>query len=129
MSATIVWSIDWMVASAQTINGFSEIVLSCGWRCTGTQTNTTTPSVTYTDKIFGACSFTEPAAGSSFTPYAQLTQAQVLGWCWQNGVNQTAIEEAVNVKIAAQINPSTIQPSLPWPSIIQPPLPLPPATA
>ena len=37
MSATINWTIDWMDASTQTINGHSEVVLTAGWRCTGTE--------------------------------------------------------------------------------------------
>jgi hypothetical protein len=114
MSATINWTIDWMSASTQTINGFSEVVLTCGWRCTGTEANTATPPQTFTSSIYSTCSFPEPATGSSFTPYAQLTQSQVVGWCWENGVNQTATETAINANLASQINPATIQPPLPW---------------
>jgi hypothetical protein len=36
MATTITWQIEWMSASTQTINGFSEVVLSAGWRCNGT---------------------------------------------------------------------------------------------
>jgi hypothetical protein len=113
---TIAWTIDWMQASTQTINGFSEVVLTCGWRCTGTEANTATPPVTFTNSVYGTCSFPEPAAGSSFTPYAQLTQAQVVGWCWTNGVNQAATEAAVTANLNSQINPATTQPPLPWAS-------------
>jgi hypothetical protein len=111
---TINWQIQWMKASTQTINGFSEVVLECGWICTGTEANTATPPVTFTNSVYGTCSFPEPAAGSSFTPYNQLTQSQVIGWCWANGVNQEATEAAVNANLNAQINPTTTQPPLPW---------------
>jgi len=111
---TIVWTIDWMQASTQTINGFSEVVLTCGWRCTGTEENTATPPVTFTNSVYGTCSFPEPATGSSFTPYAQLTQSQVVGWCWANGVNQSATETAVNANLTAQLNPTQVQNPLPW---------------
>jgi hypothetical protein len=114
MSATITWTIDWMEASTQTINGFSEVVLTCGWRATGTEANTATPPQTFTSSSYGTCSFPEPATGSSFTPYNSLTQAQVVGWCWENGVNQTATETAINANLASQINPDTIQQPLPW---------------
>ena len=114
MSATINWSIDWMSASTQTINGFSEVVLTCGWRATGTEANTATPPVTFTNSIYGTCSFPEPQTGASFTPYNSLTQSQVVGWCWENGVNQTATETAINANLASQINPATTQPPLPW---------------
>jgi len=109
--ATINWTIDWMSASTQTINGHSEVVLTCGWRCTGTQNAN---GKDFINSIYGTCSFPEPAAGGAFTPYAQLTQSQVVGWCWSNGVNQAATEAAVNANLAAQINPTVIQPTLPW---------------
>ena len=114
MSAQIQWSIDWLQASTQTINGYSEVVLTCGWRCTGTEANTATPPVTFTNSVYGTCSFPEPEAGGSFTPYADLTQSQVVGWCWSNGVNQEATEAAINANLAAQITPATTQPPLPW---------------
>jgi len=114
MSAQIQWSIDWLQASTQTINGHSEVVLTCGWRCTGTEANTATPPVTFTNSVYGTCSFPEPEAGGSFTPYADLTQSQVVGWCWSNGVNQEATEAAINANLAAQITPATTQPPLPW---------------
>lgn len=114
MSATINWTIDWMQASTQTINGYSEVVLDCGWRCTGTEQDSATPANTFTNSIYGTCSFPEPQAGGSFTPFAQLTQAQVIGWCWETGVDQTATEAAINANLASQINPAVVQPPLPW---------------
>jgi len=114
MSATINWTIDWMDASTQTINGHSEVVLTAGWRCTGTEENTATPPVTFTNSIYGTCTFPQPAEGGSFTPYAQLTQSQVVGWCWENGVNQEATETAINNNLTLQINPLVTQPPLPW---------------
>jgi len=38
----------------------------------------------------------------------------VVGWCWENGVNQEATEAAINANLAAQITPATTQPPLPW---------------
>ena len=114
MSATINWTIDWMQASTQTINGHQEVVLTAGWRATGTQANTATPPETFTNSIYGTCTFPEPAEGGSFTPYNSLTQSQVVGWCWASGVNQEATETAINNNLNLQINPATIQPPLPW---------------
>ena len=47
-------------------------------------------------------------------PFADLTQAQVLGWIWANNVDQTATEAAVQGQIDGQINPTVITPVLPW---------------
>lgn len=107
MSATINWVIEWMQASTIEINGHSEVVLTAGWRCNGAQD-------TYTATIYGSVSFPAPAEGGSFTPYASLTQTQVLGWCWANGVDETATEANVQALIDFQINPPVTQPPLPW---------------
>ena len=111
---TLNWTIEYMSVSTQPIAGQSEVVLTAGWRCTGTETNTATPPVTFTNSIYGTCTFPQPAEGGSFTPYAQLTQSQVVGWCWENGVNQAATETAINNNLALQINPLVTQPPLPW---------------
>ena len=109
--ATINWTIDWLNQSTQTINGFTQVVLTAGWRATGSETAN---GKDVSNSIYGTCSFPEPEAGGSFTPYADLTQSQVVDWCWSNGVNQTATETAINANLAAQINPAVIQPPLPW---------------
>lgn len=107
MTTTITWQIEWMQASTQTINGFSEVVLNAGWRCNGADGNVAATN-------YGSVSFPEPATGGSFTPYAQLTEAQVLGWCYANGVNQTEVETNVTNQVAALANPPVTQPPLPW---------------
>jgi len=112
MSATIVWNTDWLSTSTQTINGFTSVVVTAGWRCTGTETAN---GKDYSNSIYGTCSFTEPPAGDpNFIPFASLTQAEVNNWVWASGVNQTATETAINSNLASQINPATIQPPLPW---------------
>jgi hypothetical protein len=114
MSATITWTIQWMNTSTQTINGFSDVVLECGWNCNGTET-AGTPPTTYSNNIYGTCSFVPPQAGDpNFVPYNQLTQAQVLSFCYANGVNQAATEATVNSNINLLINPTQQQLPLPW---------------
>jgi hypothetical protein len=52
--------------------------------------------------------------GEAFTPYADLTQDQVLGWVWANGVDKDATEAAVEQQIANAKNPPVVSPALPW---------------
>ena len=54
--------------------------------------------------------------GEPFTPYEYLTQAQVVGWLTDElGPEQIAQYESVLAQnIAAQINPPTVSPPLPW---------------
>ena len=108
MSATITWVIEWMQCKP-TEGSLTDVVITAGWRCNGAETAN---SVDYTSTVYGSASF--PMPEGTFTPYADLTQDQVLGWCWANGVDQTATEAAVQTQIDNQINPPVIQPPLPW---------------
>ena len=101
---TITWTIEWMKTTPTTATP-PECVITAGWRCTGTDGQ-------YTGTVYSTASFGQP--GDPFTPYADLTQDQVLGWVWANGVDKDATEAAVAGQIEAQINPPVIQPPLPW---------------
>jgi hypothetical protein len=93
----------------------TDVVITADWRCNGSQDN-------YSGTCYGSCSFAPPS--ENFTPYDQLTEAQVLSWCYSNGVDQAAIEANVTLQIENQINPPIIAPPLPWlpPVMIVPPM-------
>ena len=112
MSATITWVIEWMQCKP-TEGQYTDVVITAGWRCNGVQASAD-PQAPYTATNYGTCSFSQPAEGGQFTPYEQLTQDQVLGWCWANGVDQAATEASIQTQIDNQINPPVIQPPLPW---------------
>jgi hypothetical protein len=105
MSATITWSVTAMDAYPQA-EGQTDVVFTVHWTCSGVQD-------TYTASVYSTCSVTY-TAGSPYTPYAQLTQDQVLGWIWAGGVDKANTEAAVNLQIANLINPPVVQPPLPW---------------
>ncbi len=100
---TITWTITAMDCSTTEQN--PDTVIVCHWTCSGTQD-------TYSASVYSTCSV--PAPTGAFTPYADLTLAQVLGWCWDNGVNKDATEAAVQQQIQNQINPPVVTPPLPW---------------
>ena len=55
-------------------------------------------------------------AGTPYTPYDQLTQAQVIGWV-QTAMGASAIaanEKIVNDLVVETVVPATYQPPLPW---------------
>lgn len=105
---TPLWQIEWMRTTPTTASP-PECVITCGWRCTGTQE---AGGKTYTGSAYGSAGFSAP--GDPFTPYANLTQEQVLGWCWANGVDKAEVETNIQRQIDDQINPPIIQPPLPW---------------
>jgi len=106
MTAQITWQIQWMRTTPTTATP-PETVLTAGWCCTGVQDE-------FIGAVYATCSFPQPEEGGAFTPYADLTQEQVLGWCWANGVDKESAEAAVQQQIDNQINPPVIQPPLPW---------------
>jgi hypothetical protein len=100
---TTQWTITAMDCSTTETN--PDTVITAHWTCSGTDG-------TYSASIYSTCSFSPPEG--TFTPYAQLTQEQVLGWCWADGVDKTATEAAVNQQIQNLINPPVVTPPLPW---------------
>jgi hypothetical protein len=101
---TLSWIIERLLVKP-TEGSLTDVVITADWRCNGTDG-------TYSGTCYGSASFAPPS--SSFTPYPDLTQDQVLGWCFANGVDKTAIEANVSAQIENQINPPVIAPPLPW---------------
>ena len=111
---TLSWIIERLLV--RKVEGtYSDVVITADWRCNGTQDN-------YSGTCYGSASFAPPT--ENFTPYEDLTEQQVLDWCFSNGVNKTAIEANVSAQIENQINPPVIAPPLPWvePVMIVPPM-------
>jgi hypothetical protein len=109
---TINWIIERLLVKP-TEGSLTDVVITADWRCNGTETTGTGDDAkTYSGTCYGSASFAPPS--ENFTPYPDLTEAQVLGWCFSNGVNQTAIEANVVIQIAEQINPPVVALPLPW---------------
>ena len=101
---TILWLIERLLCKP--LEGSNpDVVITADWRCNGSQDN-------YSGTCYGSCSFQPPSG--SFTPYEDLTQDQVLQWCYENGVDKTAIEANVTAQIENQINPPVVSLPLPW---------------
>jgi hypothetical protein len=104
MNISIVWIIERLLVKP-TEGSLTDVVITADWRCNGTDG-------TYRGTCYGSASFAPPS--ENFTPYDQLTEAQVLGWCFANGVDQTAIEANVSAQIENQIDPPVVVLPLPW---------------
>jgi hypothetical protein len=105
MTITYTWSVVQMDAYPQA-GGEQDVVFTVHWTLSGTDG-------TYSGSTYGSQGVTvnpdEP-----FTPYADLTENQVLGWIWESGVDKTAQEANVATQIENQINPPVVTPPLPW---------------
>jgi hypothetical protein len=101
---TLSWIIERLLVKP-TEGTHTDVVITADWRCNGTDG-------TYSGTCYGSASFAAPTG--SFTPYEDLTEQQVLDWCFASGVDKTAIEANVTAQIENQINPPVIAPPLPW---------------
>lgn len=110
MSATINWIIEWMQCKP-TEGQYTDVVIVAGWRCNGFQA-AGVPAVQYSASNYGTVSF--PVPEGQFTPYAELTQQQVLQWCWAGGVNKDETEASIQSQLDEQISPQVVQLPLPW---------------
>ena len=101
---TLSWLIERLLTKP--VEGsLTDVVITADWRCNGSQES-------FSGTCYGSCSFAPPTG--SFTPYDQLTEAQVLDWCFANGVDKSAIEANVTAQIQNQINPPVVSLPLPW---------------
>ena len=105
MSATITWTVTAMDCYPQA-EGETDVVFNVHWTCSGVQD-------TYNASVYSTCAVPVSSTGT-FIPYQNLTQQDVLGWIWANGVDQAATEAAVQQQINNQINPPVVPPPLPW---------------
>ena len=64
----------------------------------------------YSASIYSTCSW---AAGTPTVPYADVTEAEVLQWCWDSGVDKAATEAALAANIELQKNP-VVAAGVPW---------------
>ncbi len=89
-------------------DGKTDVVVTAHWNVSATEG-------VYISNIYGTQSFTFDST-KSFTPFADLTQDQVVGWIQASmGVDAvTALQENLDQQIANQINPPIVTPPLPW---------------
>jgi len=102
--------ITWTITALDCLpdaDGAKNYATCAHWSCSGVDGE-------FTGNVYSTCAFPPPEPGVNYTPYEQLTQDQVLSWCWESGVDKDATEAAVAQQIANQINPPVVQPPLPW---------------
>jgi hypothetical protein len=100
---------NWVVTALNCLPNAPEgqdYVITVHWTCNGTDG-------TYIGQVYSTCSFPVESK-TDFTPFNQLTQQQVIDWCWANGVDKDSAEAAVAQQIQNQITPPITTPTLPW---------------
>jgi len=106
MANTYTWVVNSMASYPQA-EGYTDVVCTVNWACNGTDG-------TYTGAIVGSTGVKlDPAA--PYTPYSQLTQAQVISWVQEalGPAQVTATEEDVAAQIANNYYTPVVLPN-PW---------------
>jgi len=101
------WSVSQLQCYSEA-SGEQDVVSTIEWLLTGTDGE-------YAATVRGLVDVpTSPSA--SFTPYADLTETQVVGWVQDAfGAEQVAAYEAnLAVQIESAKNPPVVNPPLPW---------------
>ena len=94
-------SYNWTVSNTDRRTS-DDFIHTAHWQCTGADGD-------ITSSVYATCSF----EGNVNIPYESVTEADVLGWCWANGVDKDATEASIADRIEALKNP--VQASgLPW---------------
>jgi len=107
MPITNTWSVVAMDCYPE-LDGDTDVVFTVHWQLNGTDG-------TYNGSVYGTVGVTLDE-GATFTPYASLTEAQVIGWV-KDALGEEAVtgyEANVAQQIADQINPPVVTPQLPW---------------
>ena len=111
MAVTNTWNVVQMNAYP-TEDGDVDVVFNVHWTLTGEQFVGGEPLI---GSVYGSQAIVLDAE-APFTPYADLTLEQVVGWVQTAlGAEQVAAYEAnVAQQIENQINPPVVTPPLPW---------------
>ena len=109
MAIAYTWTISQMVCYPQ-YESQTDVVFQVSYSLTGQED-------VYTSGINGVVDVTY-AGGSTYTPYSQLTEAQVIGWVQDAlGAETVASYEAqIAAIVTEQVNNPTVAPPLPWAS-------------
>ncbi len=108
---TITWKIDALDCRPQE-GELTDVAITAHWRCNGSQT---VGGTAYSGSVYGSTAL-GPVDPNAFTPYDQLTEAQVVAWVKERLGQDTvdATEANVDTQVAAAISPPVITPPLPW---------------
>lgn len=105
-------SYSWQIAALECYpehEGKTDVVFNVHWR------RQATDGIGHHADIYGCERVTlDPAA--PFTPYANLTQAQVIGWLESAfGPEKLAAQiDALDRQISEQVNPPSVNKPIPW---------------
>lgn len=99
-----IWKVNEMLVKPLE-DGKPDVVVTVKWSCSASADGKTAI-------ISGSMGF--DSTGDPFVPYANLTEAEVLGWVYARGLNKDQTEAVVAYDLAQMLNPPVVSKPLPW---------------
>ena len=105
MTIQYTWSIKALDCLPES-EGKSNVIFTAHWVLSGTDGKNSAST-------YGAQTLSYDAKGA-FTPYADLTEAQIASWVQNAMDNIDEVKAIIEAQIANQAKPKVIKPLLPW---------------
>ncbi len=87
---------------------YTDVVVVVSWICSASQDGKTAQTNGETRL---------PPVQSDFVPFDNLTQDEVLSWCYANGLDKEAAELRATQKLQDLLTPPTVSKPVPWASV------------
>lgn len=102
------WKIEALFVVPQD-STYTDVVVKVIWKCFASADGTY--DTAQCAACYGHMMF---VLGNSFTEFKNLTEEQILNWCFANGVNKTEIETIVSNSLKNKPSSSVESRPLPW---------------
>jgi hypothetical protein len=95
-------AVTWTISTLER-NSSDDGVIVAHWRASDSEVvGTGDDAVTHSGSSYGTCGFTPDSSADGFIPYADITEAQAIGWCKDSmgAETVTAVEDSIAAQIA-----------------------------
>ncbi len=100
---------NWVIVQLDckpSVDGLQDYVVLCHYRYNGVYQD-------IFEEIYGTCTFDVKPDNPNFIAYADLTEADVIGWL-EGSLNVEAMQLGIDAQINSTLNPPIIVLPLPW---------------
>ena len=105
-------AVTWTISTLER-NSSDDGVIVAHWRASDSEVvGTGDDVVTHSGSSYGTCGFTPDSTADGYTAYADITEAQAIGWV-KDDIDADAIEASIASQIAESKAPAIIT-GVPW---------------
>ena len=108
-------AVTWTISTLER-NTSDDGVVVAHWRASDSEVvGTGDDAVTHSGSSYGTCGFTPDSSADGYTAYADITEAQAIGWCKDSMGEEavTGVEDSIAAQIADSKAPA-ITTGTPW---------------